>query len=103
MAATDHWKECIADTAQDLGIELTAEQIEQFADACEGVRENWCMYEYGPPPSGHTEVLERNHKQSVEKLNQSHNAEVKRLKERIEDLQYENRKLRDRIYDLQYS
>lgn len=49
MTTLDYWKECIAMSAEDCGLNLTDEQLEVLAEGAERGHEHYGMAFYSPP------------------------------------------------------
>jgi len=56
--ALDYWKECISCGADECGLTLTSEQINDLAEAVQGGHEHYGQAFYSPPASDRIGVIE---------------------------------------------
>jgi hypothetical protein len=64
----EYWRDCIAVTADEAGIELTVEQIDTLAEGAQGGHENYDMAFYSPPPSDRYDQITRDWKVKYDAL-----------------------------------
>ena len=81
MNDKDYWRECIQNSADECGLEITSEQLECLADGVIGGNECYDMAFYTPPASDRIAVINDEWKEKFKRLQQEfddyrNNAEI---------------------------
>lgn len=74
MKDLDYWKECISIAADECGLDMTSEQLEELAEGVSGGHENYGMAFYSPPASERLDDIENEWKQKLKDLQSEFNA-----------------------------
>lgn len=68
MNDLDYWKECISIAAEECGLDLTNEQLNELAEGVSGGHEHYGMAFYSPPPSERISDIEDEWKRKLASL-----------------------------------
>lgn len=68
MTDLDYWKECISIAAEECGLDMTSEQLEELAEGVSGGHENYSMAFYSPPASERLDDIEDEWRQKLKAL-----------------------------------
>lgn len=64
----EYWEECIANAAEECGLEMTTEQLDEVAAAASEGHEHYGMAFYQPPDNDRIRDIERGHEATVKRL-----------------------------------
>jgi hypothetical protein len=64
----DYWAECILDTAAEIGLDISKEQLDHLAEAIRISHENYGMAFYSPPSSDRLHSIENEWKAKYDRL-----------------------------------
>ncbi len=68
MDAIEYWKECISIAADECGLVMSADQLEEIASSVQSGHENYGMAYYSPPASDRYAAIEREWKKKYDDL-----------------------------------